>query len=440
MSVNHNLSQAETFWRQLLTGFTAPTPLVVDRVSSDGSDQDGEYGQQEIRLSKATTTTLQSLLQQHQLMFETIIQGAWALLLSRYNGEENVLFGATRAGRRSTVEGAETIVGLLTNTLPVRVRVPPEKPLLSWLEELETQHITSRKYEHISLPKIQEWSDIPSEMPLFESVLIFENNPSNSTLQAPSGDLKNRNLRLPEQTNYPLTVRASLDSEILLKITYNRHRFDEATISRMLGHLKTVLEGMAPKSGEKLSTLPLLTEKERHQMLVEWNDTQANYRQDQCLHHLFEAQVERTPEAIALIFEDQSLCYRELNRRANQLAHHLQRLGVGPEVMVGIYLERSLEMVIGLLGILKAGGAYVPLDPAYPQERLDFMLTDTQAPVLITQTHLTAWLAKIKNLQVVCLDTDWDTIVQESEANPVTETTANNLAYVIYTSGSTGTP
>ncbi|MBI4524484.1 MAG: amino acid adenylation domain-containing protein [Deltaproteobacteria bacterium] len=240
----------------------------------------------------------------------------------------------------------------------------------------------------------------------------------------------------------------------------------------MLGHFHTLLKGIVANPEQRLSDLPLLTEPERHQLLVEWNDTDRDYPRDKCIHQLFESQVERTPEAVAVVFEDQQLTYKELNRRANQLAHYLRKLGVGPEVLVGICLDRSLEMVVGLLGILKAGGAYVPLDPEYPKERLEFMLGDTRAPVLLTEERLIGELAEDRRskpglspwaalridsaegleggdsrssilnsrIHVVSLETAWDIIIQESEENPANLATADDLAYVLYTSGSTGKP
>ncbi|MCG8367379.1 MAG: amino acid adenylation domain-containing protein, partial [Pseudanabaenales cyanobacterium] len=188
-----------------------------------------------------------------------------------------------------------------------------------------------------------------------------------------------------------------------------------------------------------LKDLSLLTQAEKHQLLREWNNTQVEYPQDQCIHQLFEAQVEKTPDAIAVVFETQQLTYRELNHRANRLAYCLRKLGVKPEVLVGICVERSIEMVVGLLGILKAGGAYVPIDPAYPQERLAFMLSDSQAPVLLTDSKVLTALPK-HSAKVLCLDTDWREIAQASTSNLINSTTPQNLAYVIYTSGSTGLP
>jgi amino acid adenylation domain-containing protein len=207
----------------------------------------------------------------------------------------------------------------------------------------------------------------------------------------------------------------------------------------MLGHLKTLLENIAKNPDRSLSSLPILTYTERHRLLIEWNKTQVEYPQHHCLHHLFEAQVERTPDAVAVRFEEQDLTYRELNNKANQLARHLRKLGVEPETLVGVYMERSLEMVISLYGILKAGGAYVPLDPEYPPNRVAFMVKDTQAPVLLTQKRLETSLPE-HEAKVICLDSSWETIASESTGNLNNTTTAENIAYVIYTSGSTGRP
>jgi amino acid adenylation domain-containing protein/non-ribosomal peptide synthase protein (TIGR01720 family) len=222
-------------------------------------------------------------------------------------------------------------------------------------------------------------------------------------------------------------------------LEYNTDLFDAATISRMREHFQTLLEGIVAEPQQRLSNLPLLTQQERQQLLVEWNDTQVDYPKDVCIHQLFEAQAERTPDAVAVVFQDQQLTYGELNRRANQLAHHLRSLGVSPDDLVGICVERSLEMIVGFLGILKAGGAYVPLDPSYPQERLAFMLKDAQVSVLLTQQQLVEKLPE-HQARLVCLDTEWEAIARQSKEKPLAEMTPDHLAYVIYTSGSTGEP
>ncbi len=222
-------------------------------------------------------------------------------------------------------------------------------------------------------------------------------------------------------------------------INYNTDLFDSTTIDRMVGHFQTLLEGIVTNPEQRISEFPLLTESERHQLLIEWNDTKADYPQNECIHQLFESQVEKTPDAIAVVFAERQLTYRELNRRANQLAHYLQKRGVGPETLVAVFVERTLEMVVGLLAILKAGGAYVPMDPDYPSDRLEFMLRDTKAPVLLTQERLYQYLPVYPG-QRVCFDQDRDMIGRESGENLDQKISVQSLAYVIYTSGSTGNP
>jgi len=452
-----DLTKTEAFWRQILQGFTAPTPLGVDKASEGLSRQGESYAEQQLQLSAATTAALQSLARQHQLTLNTLVQGAWTLLLSRYSGQEDVVFGATVSGRPAALAGVESMVGLFINTLPVRVQVSPTAYLLPWLKQLQAQQVELRQYEYSSLIQVQGWSEVPRGLPLFESIVVFENYPLDASLRESGSSLELCNIQSVELTNYPLTVVAWPGQELLLQIGYDCHRFDAATITRMLGHLQTLLEGIVAHPEQQLEDLPLLTQFERQQLQVEWNETQADYPQDKCIHQLFEAQVEQTPEAVAVMFEGQQLTYRELNCRANQVAHHLCSLGVGPDTLVGICVERSLEIAVGLLAILKAGGAYVPLDPAYPQERLAFMLEDAQVSVLLTQQRLVEKLserhppnpsdskgepevAERTLPRILCLDADWEVIAQESEENPVTGVTPENLVYVIYTSGSTGKP
>jgi amino acid adenylation domain-containing protein/non-ribosomal peptide synthase protein (TIGR01720 family) len=434
-----DLSKAEGFWRRVLAGYKAPPPLGVSRATGRLSDEDEGYDAQQIKLSVATTAALQALARQHQLTLNTLVQGAWALLLSRYTGEEDVVFGATTSGRPPTLKGVESMVGLFINTLPVRVRVSPQAPLIPWLKELQAQQFETRQYEYSPLVKVQGWSEVPRGLPLFESILAFENFPTGSLLQEEGGAQQDSHFHYFGKTNYPLSILVRPSEDLLVRMMYVRPRFDPTTISRMVGHFQTLLEGMAANPEQCLSELPLLTETERHQLLVEWNATTVAYPRDMCIHELFEAQAERTPEAIAVVCQGEQLTYGELNWRANQLAHHLQALGVGPETLVGICMERSLEMVIGLLGILKAGGAYVPLDPLYPKERLAFMMDDAGVPMLVTEGRLLERLPEHR-ATVICMDIDWEVIAGKSKANLVSGVKSENLAYVIYTSGSTGRP
>ncbi|BAY23352.1 amino acid adenylation domain-containing protein [Calothrix sp. NIES-2100] len=439
--------QAENFWRNALKGFTAPTPLVVDNfVANTSSSQ--EYDEQKIELSVAATEKLKSFARQYQITLNTLVQGAWALLLSRYSGEDDVVFGANTSGRPVSLPGVESAVGLFVNTLPVRVRVNGDESIISWLKNLQAEQAQARQYEYTPLVQIQGWSEIPKGIPLFQSFIAFENYPLDSSLLQGKENLEIGGFSVVNRTNYPLSLIVAPLEQLQLQInsdTYgtsdgDRTRFDAATITRMLGHLQTLLEGIVANPEQQLKDVPLLTHTERHQCLVEWNNTQTEYPSNLCIHQLFEAHVEKKPNAIALTFAEQHLTYHELNCRANQLAHYLRKFGVGPEVLVGICVERSLEMAIALLGILKAGGAYVPIDPTYPQSRQAFMLQDAQIRVLISQEDVVTKLPE-HQAQVICLDSDWITISQESTKNPDNRNlTPENLAYIIYTSGSTGQP
>jgi amino acid adenylation domain-containing protein len=434
-----DLTEAEAFWRLTLKGFSTPTSVGVDQVLGSLSSEGESYDEQQIQLSVAVTTALQSFARQHQLTLNTLVQGAWALLLSRYSGQEDVVFGATFSGRPADLAGVESMVGLFINTLPIRVQVSPQAFLLGWLEQIQAQQVELRQYEYSSLVQVQGWSDVPRGLPLFESLVVFENYPVGTSLQKQGGSLEIHNFRGVDRTNYPLTVAAVPGAELSLELSYDCRRFDRITITRMLGHFQTLLEGIITAPQQRLVDLPMLTQPERQQLLVEWNDTQVDYPQDICIHQLFEAQVERTPDAVAVVFECQQLTYRQLNRRANKIAHHLCSLGIGRDTLVGICVERSLEMIVGLLGILKAGGAYVPLDPAYPKDRLAYILNDSQVSVLVTTETLVAGLPE-HQARVVCLDKDCEINPTESEETPVIGVKADNLAYVIYTSGSTGKP
>jgi amino acid adenylation domain-containing protein/thioester reductase-like protein len=434
-----DLSQAASFWREALKGFTAPTSLPINTSQPSSSHSMPRYAEQHLRLSSVTTTALQSLARQQQVTLNTVVQAAWALLLSRYSGEEDVVFGATTSGRPAALSGIEEMMGLFINTLPVRARISPQNLLPIWLKDFQAQQAEARQYEFSPLVQIQRWSEIPQGQALFETLLVFENYPANTPSWIQLKDITIDNIQFLEQTNYPLTLMVVPGTELWIQASYNCDHFSAEAITRLLGHWQTIMAGMVACPGAYLGDLPWLTSAEKRQILIEWNATKQDYSADQLVHQLFEAQAAQTPDKIAVIFEDEQLTYQELNHRANRLARYLQKLGIGPEVRVGIHIERSLEMMVGLLGILKAGGAYVPIDPAYPWERIAFMLADAKVPLLLTQKHLLRKLAD-SEAQPICLDTDWEIIERESQYNLTSGVVADNLAYVIYTSGSTGQP
>ena len=430
---------AEQYWRQYLQGFTTPTHLALPRPAGRNNQSAHEFGQCSLYLSTERTAQLQSRAQAQHLTMNTLVQGAWALLLSRYSAQTDVLFGATVSGRPTALIGVEHMVGLFINALPVRVQVEPTQLLGTWLQQLQLQQVEQKDFAYSPLVDIQKWSEVPAGHPLFESLIVFENYPVDQSLKGSNISLEISNLQVREQTNYPLTISVAVGDEMGLQLKYDGRIYDEGTMVRLMNHLQILLEAISEAGLEcPLGQLPMLRESERQQLLYEWNDT-ATEVPDLCLHQLFEQQVEQTPEAVAVIYEEQQLTYQELNQRANQLAHYLQSLGVGPDVPVGICLERSIETLVGLLGILKAGGACVPLDPGYPQDRLIFMLNDSQVPVLLTHSSIAEWATTV-DAQIVLLDQWQERIDVKSQTSPQSTVSPKHLAYVIYTSGSTGIP
>src|SRR5512132_426486 len=380
-------AQTEAFWRRQLGGFRAPTPLVVDHLSAH-DETDTSFEEEKVTLSDESSAALQAFARKNRLTLGTLVQAAWALLLSRYSGEPDVLFGGTVSGRAAPVPGIDKMIGLFINTLPVRVKTPPTARVLDWLEAMQAQQTELREHEHAPLVEVQRWSDVPRGTPLFESLVVFENYPVEEALRQGSRGLTVDDARTAEQSNYPITLIGVFRRSLVLRASYERRRFDAATITRMLGHLRVLLEGMVHAPESTLEALPMIEADERRQLLFAWNDLTARYPVEAPIHALFEAQVDRSPDAVAVSCEDRRLTYRELDERANRLAHHLVRHGAARGQLIGLAVRRSLDMVVGILGILKAGGAYLPLDPDYPKDRLAFMIADASVRLLVTEAEL----------------------------------------------------
>ncbi|MDB9510452.1 amino acid adenylation domain-containing protein [Kamptonema animale CS-326] len=424
------------YWKQQLTGAPPLLELPSDRPRPLAQSFRG--CKQYFSLSKDLALALKTLsLQKNLTVFMTLL-AAFQIVLSRYSDRDDILVGTPVANRKRAE--LEQLIGLFVNTVVLRTNLADNPTFVQLLERV--RKVALEAYAHQDLPfeklveELQPDRNL-SYTPLFQVMFVMHNAPM------PPLELSGLTLKLLEidsmMTPFDLSLHLlETTGEIVGWVEYNTDLFEKATIQRFIGHFQTLLAGIVSAPETKIAELPLLTELER-QELATGNNTETDYPKDVCIHQLFEAQVERSPDAIALVFEDKQLTYKELNQRANQLAHHLHNVGVSPEVMVGICVERSLEMVVGLLGILKAGGAYVPLDPAYPPERLAFMLQDAQVPVLLTQGRLVKSLPKHQG-RIVCLDTDWEIIERQNEANLISEVKFDNLAYVIYTSGSTGKP
>ncbi len=429
---------SEQYWRKTLAGITAPTSLPMDH-SSDGTQVVGGYGLHRLTIPADRTSVLHAYASRTRITVNTLVQGAWALLLSRYCGEDDVLFGTTVSGRSADIPGIETMLGLFINTLPLRVTVSPDAISESWLRGMLQQNAELRQYEHTSLAQIQSWSPLPRGSQLFDSLLVFDNHPTDRTVDDGCSGLTAHDVHLEGQTNYSLTVNIVPGESLCFFLSYQKQQFSPEQVARIAEHLAVVLEQLITRPGTRLSAIDVMGAKERRQVVEEWNATQVAYPAGESLPQLLEEQAARTPGSVAVVFDGQTMTYRELNERANQLAHHLRNRGVGPEVRIALCMERSLDLIVGLLGIMKARAAYVPLDPTYPRERLAFMLADSQVQMLLTQQPLVADLPSTQ-VPVLCLDDEWPVIAQASIHNPVLKTSSDLTAYVIYTSGSTGKP
>jgi amino acid adenylation domain-containing protein len=450
-----DLQGAEHFWRESLAGLTAPTPLVVDGIplSSrepvvDDSDEALRFAEQRVRLSKQRSDALRTLAQRLHVTLNTIMQGAWALLMHRYSGEEDLVFGATVSGRPPDLPGSESMIGLFINTLPVRTRVSGDELLSSWLRRLQEQNSVMRQYEFTPLAAIQRWSELAGGRSLFESLVVFDNYPDEDTGSQPS-DLNIRPFqdrhgvgisRTAGRNNYPMSVIIEPNTELGVILCYEHRRFQSHAMTRMLRHYGALLDAITNRPDARMSEFSLLDHAERQQLVVDWSGIELERSADICVQGLFESQARRKPEAVAVVSEEGVLCYRELDVRADQVARHLQRLGVGPEVRVGLCVERSLDMIVGILAVLKAGGAYVPLDPKFPPARLAFILADSGARLLLTQAKWHEILGSIKIEQVEMDQDHWSKDPVKHDMPLTSEVRPDNLAYLIYTSGSTGRP
>ncbi|MEO8429886.1 MAG: amino acid adenylation domain-containing protein [Acidobacteriota bacterium] len=428
---------SESFWRRLLAGVRGPTAL--EAIRPPGDSRDGGLGEEELRLSESLTSSLRSVVEGHGLTWNTLVQGAWACLLGRYAGEEEVVFGATMQCRPKALTGSESMVGLFINTLPMRARVAADRPFLDLVKDLRAQWVDIREFKHTPLVDVQGWSDVPRGTPLFESLVVFEPALVNTGLRSQGGPWLNRTFRYVSQPNTPLNFLAYGEPELILRIAFDGSRFDRASIRRMLGHLATMLEAVARDVRTPLGALPLLTPPERTDLLA-WSSPRGRHSSEQPIHAAVELAARRSPGAVAVDCQGSQLTYAELDSRANRLARHLRGLGVGPEVLVGVCLERSIELVVALLAVLKAGGAYVPLDPAYPPERLAFTMEDSQARVLITNASLQEAGGAGDGVRVCLLDRNAEAIAREDGTPLNLPVSPDDLAYVIYTSGSTGKP
>ena len=442
------LEKELAYWKEQLREAPAILKLPTDRPRPPVQSFRGAM--QSFNLPPGVTAGLRELSRQEGVTLFMLLLAAFKVLLYRYTGQKDLVVGAPIANRnRAELEG---LIGFFVNTLVLRTDLSGDPSFLEVLRRV--REVTLGAYAHQDLPFEKLVEELQPERslshnPLFQVIFSLQTAPIDQATQAtpvknspdtpPDEPLNNPQI-VGGMSKFDLTMFIGEAGQALSgTIEYNTDLFDETTITRMLGHFQTLVEAITKDPKQRLWELPLLTGAERRQMLSEWNDTTTDYPKELCIHELFEHQAERTPERIAAVFEDQKLSYAELNARANQLAHYLRKQGVGVEGCVGICIERSLEMIVGVLGILKAGCAYVPLDPSYPAERLAFIMEDSNLPLLLMQARLVEKFPHHK-ARAICLDTEWDQIAANDPNNVQSGVMADNLAYIIYTSGSTGRP
>ncbi len=437
--LTENREGAQTFFKALLEGFETPTNMTsLQLVPPRDAERERGYGAPTFRLSIEASQAVRAACDTHDLSVSAFIEAAWALVLAAFSGTDDVVFGSTRACRRSAPSGSEDCIGLFINTVPVRAKLDPKQSVIELVKALRTQQLASRAVEHTPLVDVQAASALARGTQLFETIVVVSANHQDTRLKALGSMWLDRDFDLHSQTNFPINLMAYCDTELHFKLSHDRSRVDDRNAARIIELTRSVLEAMALHPERAVGELPRVPAQELARLLHDWNATSCAYPERACLHELFEAQVAKTPDAIAVVYRSQKLSYRELDARANQVAHKLRAMGVGPDAMVGVFVERSLEMIVGLLGILKAGGAYVPMDPSYPAARIAMMIEDTRVSVLCTLERLKSALPRNDALLLVldALDkTSADDIVR-----PPSDVTSDHLAYVIFTSGSTGRP
>ncbi|MBV9110805.1 MAG: amino acid adenylation domain-containing protein, partial [Gemmatimonadetes bacterium] len=441
---------AEAYWRARLGGFTAPTPLPLDRAPARAGAPAESYAQARVVLAPALVAALEGAARQMRATPSGVLQCAWAVVLAAYAGTRDVVFGATVSGRPPELPGVEEMVGMFINTVPVRIHVPRGGTVAEWVQAAHQEQGEARLYEHAPLAEVRGWSGVPAERPLFETLLVYENYPLDALRNAEAFDAAQTEpdddgfevveAHSPERTNYPLSlVSAPEAGAFRIGATYDPGRLDDASVRALLDGLVRVVTQIAEDPSRPVTELTPVAPGDAERLTRGMATPALAGDRGDTVQALFARAAAATPDGIAVAHEGRRMTYAELDARANRLAWRLRALGVGPEVSVGVCLRRTPELVVALLAVLKAGGAYVPLDPAYPADRLGFMLRDAGAPVVIAE-HATEAALPWTDARVLAVDLEADEIAAESPVAPEDLAAAENLAWTLYTSGSTGRP
>ncbi|MBO9730363.1 MAG: non-ribosomal peptide synthase/polyketide synthase [Chitinophaga sp.] len=424
------------YWKDYLKNITEGCLLPYVKEGVNRTKGTGRYQEQTILLDAARMEEIASFCRYHRITVNTLIQGVWSYLLHRYTGSQHITYGVTVSGRPGDLADMENRVGMYTNTLPFTIGLQEEQRITDWLLLLQQAFLESQQYQYSSLTSIQQLTGIGGD--LFDTMITFQNYPVTEILKASHWNFKADKFHITEETsNYPLSLRILLADTITIQFIYKEESIDAVYVENIAAHFEHVLDQCLDSSIHHLKEIKLLTAKEETAVLQTFNYTKADYGQPATIVSVFNQQVQATPDAVALVFLEEVMDYRELNKRVNQLAHYLVKKGVQKEMPVPLCLERGPGLIIGMLAVLKAGGAYVALDPAYPQERLSYMLEDTAATLILTDSKNDDKLLQHTGI-LIDIDSEADIIAMMPVTDPVITATPYSLAYIVYTSGSTG--
>ncbi|MEO6230171.1 MAG: non-ribosomal peptide synthase/polyketide synthase [Ferruginibacter sp.] len=429
----------ENYWRNYLAGVEQSTLLPFIGTTTERTKGAGKYGAESLHINEQLTAKINKYAQQNRLTVNSIMQGIWALLLHHYTGNKNIVYGVIVSGRPDDLPNVEKRVGMYINTLPLHATIENEQSITKWFEQIQTEQVASRQFQYTPLHDVQSFAGVKGD--LFDSLLIFENYPVSEIIGAKKWSLDIEQVQMEEQTNYPLSVIISSAQKIEIGFSYNTDLLEKLHVQKIAAHFENVLEQLINNTESRIGEIDIITNEERNQLLNTFNHSGVGYPKTLNMVDMFEAQVAKTPAAIALTFQDETITYHELNERSNQLANYLQSKGVQAETLVPICVERGIQMIVGILGILKAGAAYVPMDPEYPAERIKYMLEDTGASLVVSSIEGSYALDSSLPVEVIALDgKEMDAINLQPVQNLSNKIAPEQVAYVIYTSGSTGRP
>ncbi len=427
---------AEVFWKKRLKGFTYQTPLPFESIKNN-TLKESRYGEVNIFLSEEFSSSLKKYAQQENITLNTLLLAAWALLLSRHSQSNDVIFGVTKTTRSSSIEKAKEMIGLFLTTLPVRVFIDENALVKDWLKTIRQDWISMRPFEHVSFKDLRSWSELSGSKGLFDSLVLFENTQFEEELKSLDQEWAKREVQLLESTNFSLSLLGYGGKQIRLKLEYDNHQFSEVFAKNLLAQVQNIFRGIFVSSEKTIQAIDILSNYEKNLLFTQWNKTDSPFNDKITIPDMVAKHAQKTPEKIAVQFDNQKITYKELDHQSTHLATHLIQKGIGSGVLVGIGIERSLEMVLCLLAVLKSGAAYVPLDPAFPKNRLILIIKDSGLAFILTSESTSPLFDNLDVQKIIvekCLNQPIFNTDYPKEKLP------NSLAYILYTSGSTGRP